>query len=76
MGFQGKEHMRTKFVMNGKIIEQVRDFNYLGCNMMECNAVYQLAALVSVPLLTVLCKIAETDLLFQHNVYVSNIFLN
>ena len=33
MGFQGKEHMRTKIVMNGKIIEQVRDFNYLGCNI-------------------------------------------
>ena len=25
MRFQGKEHMRTKIVMNGKIIEQVRD---------------------------------------------------
>ena len=33
MGFQGKKHMRTKIVMNGKIIEQVRDFNYLGCNI-------------------------------------------
>ena len=30
MGFQGKEHMRTKIVNNGKIIEQVRDFDYLG----------------------------------------------
>ena len=29
MGFQGKEHMRTKIVINGKIIEQVRDFMYL-----------------------------------------------
>ena len=36
MGFQGKEHMRTKIVMNGKIIEQVRDFNYLGCNISYC----------------------------------------
>ena len=33
MDFQGKEHMRTKIVMNGKITEQVRDFNYLGCNI-------------------------------------------
>ena len=36
MSFQGKEHIRTKIVMNGKIIEQVRDFNYLGCNMSYC----------------------------------------
>ena len=36
MGFQGKEHMRTKIVMDGKIIEQVRDFNYLGCNISYC----------------------------------------
>ena len=28
--------MRTKIVMNGKIIEQVRDFNYLGCNISYC----------------------------------------
>ena len=25
--------MRTKIVMNRKIIDQVRDFNYLGCNI-------------------------------------------
>ena len=25
--------MRTKIVINGKTIEQVRDFNYLGCNI-------------------------------------------
>ena len=36
MGFQGKEHIRTKIVMNGKIIEQVKDFNYLGCNISYC----------------------------------------
>ena len=36
MGFQGKEDMRTKTVMNGKTIEQVRDFNYLGCNISYC----------------------------------------
>ena len=36
MDFQGKEHMRTKIFMNGKIIEQVRAFNYLGCNMSYC----------------------------------------
>ena len=36
MGFQGKEHMRTKIVINGKIIELVRDFNYLGCNISYC----------------------------------------
>ena len=36
MGFQGKEHMRTKTVINGNIIEQVRDFNYLGCNISYC----------------------------------------
>ena len=28
MGFQGKEHMRTKIVINGKIIEHVRDFKF------------------------------------------------
>ena len=33
MAFQGKEHMGTKIAMHGKIIEQVRDFNYLGCNL-------------------------------------------
>ena len=33
---QRKEHMRTKIVMDGKIIEQVRDFNYLGCNISYC----------------------------------------
>jgi len=32
MGFQGKEHMRTKIVINGKTIGQVRDFNYLGAS--------------------------------------------
>ena len=36
MGFQGKENMRTKIVINRKIIEQVRDFNYLGCNISYC----------------------------------------
>ena len=36
MGFQGKQHMRTKIVMSGKIIERVRDFNYLGCNISYC----------------------------------------
>jgi hypothetical protein len=36
MGFQGKEHKKTKIVMNGKIIEQVRDCNYLGCNVSYC----------------------------------------
>ena len=29
MGFHGKEHMRSKIVIIGKLIEQVRDFNYL-----------------------------------------------
>ena len=29
MGSQGKEHMRTKILINGKILEQMRDFNYL-----------------------------------------------
>ena len=33
MDFLGKEHMRTKMFKNGKIIEQVWDFNYLGCNI-------------------------------------------
>ena len=28
--------MRTKIVINGKTIEQVRDFNYLGCNISYC----------------------------------------
>ena len=36
MDFQRTEYMRTKIVMNGKIIEQVRDFNYLGCNISYC----------------------------------------
>ena len=36
MGFQGKGYMRTKIVINGKIIEQVRDFNHLGCNISYC----------------------------------------
>ena len=36
MGFQGKKHMRPKMVMNGKIIEQMRDFSYLGCNISYC----------------------------------------
>ena len=36
MGFKGKEHMRTKIVMNGKIIEKVRDFNYVECNISYC----------------------------------------
>ena len=31
MDFQGKEHMRTKIVTYEKIIDQMRDFNYLGC---------------------------------------------
>ena len=36
MGFQEKKHMRTNIAINGKIIEQVRDFNYLGCNISYC----------------------------------------
>ena len=28
--------MRTKIVMDGIIIDQVRDFNYLGCNISYC----------------------------------------
>ena len=36
MDFQGKEHMRTKIVINGKTIERVRDFNYQGCNIAYC----------------------------------------
>ena len=36
MGFQGKEHKRTKIVVNGRIIEQVKDFKYLGCNISYC----------------------------------------
>ena len=35
-GFQWKEDMKTKIVMNRNIIEQVRDFNYLGCNISYC----------------------------------------
>ena len=37
MGFQRKEHVWTKIVKNGKIIEQMRDFNYLGCNISYCD---------------------------------------
>ena len=33
IGFQGKEHMKTAIVIDLKTIEQVRDFNYLGCNI-------------------------------------------
>ena len=36
MGFQGKEHVRTNIVINGNTKEQVRDFNYLGCNISYC----------------------------------------
>ena len=36
MGFQGKEYMRTKIVINGRTIEQVRYFNYLGCTISYC----------------------------------------
>ena len=36
MGFQGKQHMRTKIAIKGKTIEQVTDFNYLGCNISYC----------------------------------------
>ena len=36
MGFQGKEYVRTKIVINGKTTEQARDFNYLGCNISYC----------------------------------------
>ena len=30
------EYIRTKIVTNGKIIEQARDFKYLGCNISYC----------------------------------------
>ena len=30
--------MRTKIVINGKTIEQVRDFNYLGFNISYCES--------------------------------------
>ena len=36
IGFQGKEHIKTKIVMNGKIIEQVKDFNFLRCKISYC----------------------------------------
>ena len=36
IGFQGKEHMRTKIIKNRKIIEQVRDFKYIECNISYC----------------------------------------
>lgn len=31
MAFLGKCSIRTKIVVNDKIIEQVKHFNYLGC---------------------------------------------
>jgi hypothetical protein len=31
MAFAGKEPVRSKICVNGKILEQVNTFNYLGC---------------------------------------------
>jgi hypothetical protein len=31
MAFQGQDPIRSKIVINNKIIEQVNTFNYLGC---------------------------------------------
>lgn len=36
MAFEGTNHLRCKIVINGKIIEQVNNFNYLGCNVSYC----------------------------------------
>lgn len=36
MAFNGKDHMRCKISINGSIIEQVNNFNYLGCNVSYC----------------------------------------
>lgn len=36
MGFLGTRHLRTKIVIEDKIIEQVSSFNYLGCNVSYC----------------------------------------
>jgi hypothetical protein len=33
MAFAGKEPVRSKIFVNGKILEQVNTFNYLGCAM-------------------------------------------
>lgn len=33
MAFQGREPVRSKIVINGKIIEQTAEFNYLGCKL-------------------------------------------
>jgi hypothetical protein len=31
MAFRGRDHIRSKIVINNKITEQVNTFNYLGC---------------------------------------------
>ncbi|KAJ4431286.1 hypothetical protein ANN_19883 [Periplaneta americana] len=36
MAFNGKDHMRCKININDNIIEQVNNFNYLGCNVSYC----------------------------------------
>ena len=32
-GFVGTDHLRTKIIINDKILEQVNQFNYLGCSI-------------------------------------------
>ena len=32
-GFVGTDHLRTKIIINDKILEQVNQFNYLGCSL-------------------------------------------
>lgn len=36
MAFNGKDHMRCKISINNSIIQQVNNFNYLGCNVSYC----------------------------------------
>ena len=32
-GFVGADHLRTTIIINDEILEQVSQFNYLGCNI-------------------------------------------
>ena len=33
LGFAGTDHLRTKIIINDKILEQVSQFTYLGCSI-------------------------------------------
>jgi hypothetical protein len=33
MAFQGNKYLRANFVIDNKVIEQIKEFNYLGCSI-------------------------------------------